>query len=183
MVSAFNIRRAARSVFSGHVIAYPTEAVYGLGCDPYQQQAVYKILKLKNRPVEKGLILVGSQLQQFDDFIEPLSNEHQQLIASNPATSWIVPAKKAPEWLRGQHNSLAIRLSAHPLVKTLCNELEQALVSTSANPAGKSPARKSLQVHHYFHNDIDIILCDKTGELSKPTEIRDLKTRNIIRAN
>lgn len=182
MISSFNIRRACQHVFAGNVIAYPTEAVFGLGCDPYQQQAVYKILALKNRPVEKGLILVGSQIEQFDDFIEPLSAEQQKKIQDNPTTSWIVPAANAPYWLRGRFNTLAIRLSVHPLVKKICDQMQQALVSTSANPAGKTPAKNSLQTHHYFHNEIDIILADSIGSLDKPTEIRDLISNRIIRA-
>lgn len=183
MVSDFKIRQAARSVLTGNIIAYPTEAVYGLGCDPYQQHAVFNLLTLKNRPVDKGLILVGSALSQFNDFIEPLSNEHQQQISSQTATTWLAPAAHAPYWLRGRFGTLAIRLSAHPLVKTLCSTLGQPLVSTSANPAGKNPAKKYLQVQHYFHNEVDIILRDKTGSLTKPTEIRDLISQQVIRAN
>ena len=182
MVSSFNIRLACQHVFTGNIIAYPTEAVFGLGCDPYQQQAVYKILALKNRPVEKGLILVGSQIEQFDDFIEPLSAEQKQKIHDNPSTSWIVPAANAPYWLRGRFSSLAIRLSAHPLVKRLCDHMQQPLVSTSANPAGKTPARNYRQVHHYFHNDVDMILADNIGALDKPTEIRELISNQIVRA-
>lgn len=183
MVSSFNIRLAAQCIQHGGVIAYPTEAVYGLGCDPNQADAVYQILQLKNRPVEKGLILVGSQLEQFDAFIEPLSDPHKELIQNNRTTSWVVPAKNAPQWLRGQHQSLAIRLSAHPLIIQLCDTLGQALVSTSANPAGRNPARNSLQVHHYFQQQLDMIINAATGCLNRPTEIRDLLTQRIFRAN
>lgn len=183
MVSSFNIRQAAQCVKQGGIIAYPTEAVYGLGCDPYQPEAVYRLLDLKNRPVEKGLILVGSDISQFNNLIEPLSTEQKQLISNNSLTSWIVPAANAPYWLRGNHRSLAIRLSSHPLVKQLCQTLGQPLVSTSANPAGKSPARNSLQTRHYFHRQLDIILHSATGHLTQPTEIRDLLSNNIIRAN
>ena len=182
MVSSFNIRLASQHVFAGNVIAYPTEAVFGLGCDPYQQQAVYKILALKNRPVEKGLILVGSRIEQFNDFIEPLTAEQKKKIQDNPSNSWIVPAANAPFWLRGRFNSLAIRLSAHPLVKELCDQIQQPLVSTSANQAGKTPAKNNRQVHHYFHDEIDIILADNIGSLDKPTEIRDLISNQIVRA-
>ena len=183
MVSPFNIRKAALAIKQGGIIAYPTEAVYGLGCDPYQQTAVYQLLALKNRPVEKGLILVASDLEQLTDFIEPLTNEQIQCIQDSCNTSWLVPACNAPDWLRGTHKTLAIRLSSHPVVRQLCHSLDQPLVSTSANPAGKNPAKNSLQSHHYFHNELDIIISSDTGSLKQPTEIRDLLTQQVIRAN
>lgn len=183
MVSSFNIRKAALVIKQGGLIAYPTEAVYGLGCDPYQQAAVYQLLALKSRPVEKGLILVVSHLKQLDDFIEPLTNEQIKRIKDSSNTSWVVPASNAPSWLRGCHNTLAIRLSSHPLVKSLCQTLDQPLVSTSANPSGRKPAKNSLQCHHYFHQELDIIINSNTGSLEQPTEIRDLITQHVIRAN
>lgn len=182
MVSSFNIRKAAHLILQGGIIAYPTEAVYGIGCDPYQPDSVLHLLELKNRPIEKGLILVGSSLQQFDDFIEPLTKEQQSLIKDNPTTTWLVPAKHAPVWLRGEHNTLAIRLSTHPLIVALCNETGQALISTSANPAGKKPAKNNLQVRQYFQQ-LDIILNSETGTLNRPTEIRNLIDQSIIRSN
>jgi len=182
-VSSFNIRKAALSIKQGGIIAYPTEAVFGLGCDPYQESSVLQLLALKNRPVEKGLILVVSDLSQLDDFIEPLTDAQQQTITGSENTSWIVPAAHAPYWLRGEHQSLAVRLSSHPIVRQLCDELQQPLVSTSANPAGKNPARNALQCHHYFHQQLDIILRAATGSLQQPTEIRNLLTQEVIRAN
>lgn len=183
MVSQFNVRKAALAIKQGGIIAYPTEAVYGLGCDPYQQAATLKLLDLKNRPIEKGLILVGSQLSQFYDFIEPLSEQQQKTIQENRHTTWIVPACQAPLWLSGKHDTLAIRLSAHPVVVQLCDCLGQALVSTSANRSNKEPARNSLKAHQYFHDEIDIIINANTGSLGQPTEIRDLLTHKVIRAN
>jgi L-threonylcarbamoyladenylate synthase len=183
VLSPFNIRKAALAVKQGGLIAYPTEAVYGLGCDPYQEVAVHRLLVLKKRPIEKGLILVTSHLNQLNDFIEPLSNEQQERIQNNRRTTWLVPASNAPSWLRGKHNTLAIRLSAHPVVQQLCTALNQPLVSTSANPAGRNPAKNSLQCHHYFHQELDIIVNADTGSLEQPTEIRDLLTQRVIRAN
>lgn len=183
MVSLFNIRKAALVVKQGGIIAYPTEAVYGLGCDPYQQDAVYRLLALKDRPIEKGLILVASNLQQLEDFIEPLSEEQTTVILGSKNTSWVVPANNAPKWLRGKHTSLAIRLSSHPMVKALCQTLKQPLVSTSANPSGKRPAKNSLLCHRYFQHELDIIINSDTGSLKQPTEIRDLLSQKIIRSN
>ena len=182
MVSPFNIRKAAHTILQGGIIAYPTEAVYGVGCDPYQSASVFRLLKLKNRPIEKGLILVGSKLEQFDDFIEPLSNKQKSTIKNNPTTTWLVPATNAPDWLSGKFNTLAIRLSTHPIIVALCDEIGQALVSTSANPAGKTPAQNNLQARQYFPQ-LDIIINSETGTLNRPTEIRNLIDQSIIRSN
>ncbi|MDH5516513.1 MAG: Sua5/YciO/YrdC/YwlC family protein [Gammaproteobacteria bacterium] len=183
MVSPFIIRKTALAIKQGELVAYPTEAVFGLGCDPYQHAAVQRLLTLKQRPVEKGLILVASDLQQLDDFIEPLTEQQIQTISRHANTSWVVPAKNAPIWLRGKHDTLAIRLSAHPLVRTLCDYLQQPVVSTSANPAGRNPARNSLHCHQYFQHELAIIINSETGSLAQPTEIRNLLTQQIIRAN
>ena len=63
------IREAARSVRRGGIIAYPTEAVYGLGCDPLDGAAVYRLLELKQRPVEKGLILIAARFEQLRPYV------------------------------------------------------------------------------------------------------------------
>lgn len=123
MAGIWRIRQVARAVRAGGVIAYPTEAVWGLGCDPWNAAAVMRLLALKNRPVAKGLILVAADITQFDDLLSPLPNLwRERLAASWPGpNTWLVPHRgRLPEWISGGRPKVALRVSDHPLVRQLC---------------------------------------------------------------
>ncbi len=184
-MNRWQLQQAVRALQLGEIIAYPTEAVYGLGCDPYNAAAVLRLLQIKDRPVEKGLILIASDQSQLRPFMAKLSDTMQaRLDASWPGpTTWLVPAsEQTPLWLRGQHTSIAVRVTAHPVAAALCRAAGQAIVSTSANLSGKRPARSRLQVQLQLHNRIRHILGGETGKHSKPTEIRDLLSGKVFRS-
>ncbi|MEB8432569.1 Sua5/YciO/YrdC/YwlC family protein [Cocleimonas sp. KMM 6892] len=167
---------------NGGVFAYPTEAVYGLGCNPDNEQAVNKILELKQRSVDKGLILIASDFSQVEKYLKPLNPDQLAFIRPSQ-TTYIYPASDtAPKWLTGNFNSLAVRISKLAIIQELCSTLDSALVSTSANLSGQEPARSCAEVDSVFHNKIDAILDGETGDLLTPTEIRDSITGEIIRA-
>ncbi len=182
--SHWQVHAAARWVTVGGVIAYPTEAVFGLGCDPGDRCAVERLLALKRRPVAKGLILIASdwnQLQPWLDRIPPAW--HEKLHRSWPGpTTWLIPASRyCPQWLTGRHNTLAVRITAHPPVRRLCQALDSAIVSTSANRSGQRPARSVLEVRLRFGRQIDFVLPGQVGTLTRPTEIRDLASGTVVR--
>ena len=183
MASEFAIRYAVHCVRQGGIIAYPTETVYGLGCDPLCARAVDEINSLKGRDAGKGLILIASRLQQLDSLIDVSDrNQRAAIVGEHEATSWIVPAQDtAPEWITGRHHTIAIRVSSHPLVMRLCDQLGHALVSTSANPAGKKPALTALQLHRYFDGLVDSMLVSNHNCSGKPSQIRELKSRQLLR--
>ena len=165
----------------GAVFAYPTEAVYGLGCDPKNEAAVMRLLEIKQRPITKGLILIAADFSQVEAYLKPL-NEKQLAFKQASDITYIYPASdSAPKWLTGDFNSLAVRITKHPLVKELCTQLDSALVSTSANLTGKEPAKTANEVAIALDGLIEVILEGKTGDLDKPTEIRDSISGQIIR--
>lgn len=183
-VSAFQIRNAARCLRSGGVIAYPTEAVYGLGSLPFIESAVTKVLTLKRRDPAKGLILIASSFDQLIDYIVPLDDGLMEpVLASWPgANTWILPARPwVPHWVRGQHDSLAVRVTDHPVAATLCTAVDSPLVSTSANISRRPPARSALRVRHQFGDDIDFIVPGALGQLKNPTPIRDARSGKALR--
>lgn len=184
MISPWKLRQAAAVIHRGGVIAYPTEAVFGLGCDPLNPIAVQRLLDLKQRPMHKGLILIASRFEQLLPFIAPLDEASLALLQTNwpgPVT-WLLPARTdTPRWLRGEHSSIAVRVTAHPLASALCEAAGHALVSTSANPSGLSPARQTLRVRKYFPNQLDMIVTGDVDRQSNPTPIRDLLTKKLIR--
>lgn len=180
------LRHTAAVVREGGVIAYPTEAVFGLGCDPLNYQAVSKLLSIKQRKPDKGLILIAADLAQIKPYIGKLSKSIYQKIEkkySRP-TTWLLPkADSLPYWLSGKHDKIAIRITAHPIAAELCRRCGYALVSTSANVEGQPPARNSLRVQRSLGSVIDKIVCGETSGLTNPSRIIDAQTNKIIRAN
>lgn len=179
------LRQAARALRDGGVIAYPTEAVYGLGCDPRNERAVSRLLALKHRSPRHGLILVASEFEQLQEYLAPVPDAVTARILSSwpgPQT-WVMPAAPAcPLWLTGEHDSIAVRVSAHPVVRALCTTSGMALVSTSANRRGHPPARSALGCRMRFGQALDLIVPGKTGEQANPTAIRDALSGATIRA-
>jgi Sua5/YciO/YrdC/YwlC family protein len=183
-MSDWHLRQAARAVRSGGVIAYPTEAVYGLGCDPLNRQAVLRVLTIKRRPIHKGLILIAASEKQLAPFlapIEPAIAERLKKTWPGPVT-WLLEAQPdVPSWLRGAHTTIAVRVTAHPVACELCQAAGTALVSTSANISNRPPARQALMVRRLFGRSIDYLVPGRVGDLKRPTTIWDGRTGKIIR--
>jgi len=182
--SHWQLHAAARCIRKGGIVAYPTEAVFGLGCDPANPSAVSRLLTLKNRSWHQGLILLVENLQQLKPWLQILSeNSMQKLDSSWPGpTTWLLPASRScPDWLKGTHDTLAVRISAHPLVHQLCAILDAPVISTSANNSGQRPARSVLDVRLRFGTRIDFVLPGKPGDRERPTQIRDLASGKMIR--
>ena len=147
------ITATVRCLKSGSIIAYPTEGVYGLGCDPFNELAVKKLLALKQRLVEKGLILISSDWSQVQHLTQPIAEKQLQAIFTTwpgPVT-WVFPASQlAPSWICGKHPTIALRITDHSIAKMLCQQFGKPIVSSSANPEGQPPARTIKEVQQYF---------------------------------
>ncbi|MBI4939032.1 MAG: Sua5/YciO/YrdC/YwlC family protein [Nitrosomonadales bacterium] len=167
----------------GGLIAYPTEYCYGLGCDPHNRRAVLRLLKLKGRPQSKGLILIAGQFAQLAPYLLPLAAEQQDILRRDGARAitYLVPAKAScPRWLRGAHETLAVRITAHAGAAALCNALGMALVSTSANHNGRQPARTYAQCRRLFGDRVRV-LHGQVGKRKKPSAIRTWMSGKIVR--
>lgn len=178
------IQWLARQMRLGGVIAYPTEAVWGLGCDPFNSEAVDRLLQLKDRPVEKGVILIAADLAQIEPFISHLDDLQRQRLKNTwpgPVT-WLVPNNGlAPEWITGNSTAVALRVTNHPVAAGLCRAFGGPIVSTSCNPAGLPPARSIHQVRRYFGQQLDGTSNGLVGKRAQPSEIRDLISGEIVR--
>ena len=176
---------AAKRLREGELIAYPTEAVWGIGCDPFNREAVYRLLRLKQRPVGKGLLLVAAGMEQIGKLLTRLSADQiARLRETWPGhTTWLVPdpAGQYPEWIRGEHQAVAIRVSEHPVVMELCIAFGGPIVSTSANLAGEPEFRSVEEVRRQFGADIGCMVEGELGGHDSPSEIRDLVTGERIR--
>ena len=184
-VPILSIETALAALHEGEVIAWPTEAVWGLGCDPLNQAAVMKLLQIKQRLVEQGLILVAADFEQFQQLVAPVSVcELSRALASWPGpVTWLFPCRAStPAWLTGKHQTLAVRVSDHPLTRRLCRLFNGPLVSTSANPGGQAPALTTQQLQKYFTNtELAGYLPGELGGRDQVSTIRDLASDTIIR--
>lgn len=180
----FASRRLAAHLRRGGVIAYPTESCYGLGCDPANRRAVQRILKIKGRPQHKGLILIASSYQQVARYIQPLTHDEQAKLKEDgaQAITYLMPARPScPRWLRGAHDTLAVRLTAHPVARDLCRSTDSALVSTSANRSGQRPAKTYAQCRRLFGRRV-WVLPGRVGKRKRPSTIRAWAGGKIIRS-
>lgn len=179
--------QAVAALRSGGVIAYPTEAVYGLGCDPQNEAAVRLLFALKRRPPTQGVLLIAADFAQVARYID-MANVPADALARAQATwpgphTWVFPrAATTPSWLAGAHDGIALRITAHPLAAALCRAWDGALVSTSANRHGEPPARSAEEARAAFGEDLAYILAGDTGGLARPTPIRDVITGKEIRS-
>ena len=179
----WRLSQAVRHVRRGGVIAYPTEGVFGLGCDPRNERAVVEILALKGRPAAKGLILIAADFDQLLTFVSPPPGAVlERILASWPGpVTWILPAAPGlPAWLTGGRPTLACRVTDHPIAARLCRAFGRPLVSTSANPTGRPPARSLLQVRWYFGRRV-LAIPGPLGGLEGPTPIYDALTGRCLR--
>lgn len=183
VISPFKIRQAAQRINAGEVIAYPTEAVYGLGCDPLNEAAVLHLLALKKRSVDKGLILIASSLSQLAPYLQLNDAIISRVQATWPGpVTWIIPAQSwVPQWLTGQHTSLAVRVTAHPIARLLCEKTGMPLVSTSANTHAKPPATTAWGVDKSLSTQQLFVLSGQVGVLKTATPIYSALTEQQIR--
>lgn len=178
LLTTDSVFQAAQWLEAGCLLAYPTESVWGIGCDPFNQNAVQQLLSIKQRPVDKGLIVVTDSIARITPLLANLSAEQRQNVADSwriastdlakQAHTWLLPLQNSssdpftvpiPAWITGVHHSVAVRVIAHPLIQQLCAQLVSTrnpygfIVSTSCNPSGQPPALSLLQAQTYFASD------------------------------
>ena len=181
------IAAAVSALRAGGVIAYPTEAVYGLGCDPQDEAAVARLFALKQRPLTQGVLLIAADFAQVEKYLDRArvpADALARVRASWPGPhTWVFPrAAATPSWLAGAHAGIALRVTAHAQAAQLCRAFGDAIVSTSANRHGEAPARTAGEVRAAFDDDLRYILDGATGGLQRPTPIRDAITGEQLRA-
>lgn len=181
--SDWQLRQACHALQEDGVIGYPTEAIFGVGCDPWSETAIIKLLALKRRPLEKGLILIAADFNQLQDFIQPLSDELLAKVNQTwpGPTTWLLPVRESiSPLLTGGRQTLAVRVTAHPLAAELSRRFGGPLVSSSANITGLRPARNVHQVHWQLP-ELDYVLPGALGGATKPSTIRDALTDEVLR--
>ena len=201
-----SVVEAARWLQKGQLLAYPTESVWGIGCDPFNQQAVKQLLAIKQRPLEKGMIVITDSVSRLKMLLNSLNEDQRQQVLvswrndtdsdvnSKQAHTWLLPLSEnlpvsIPAWIIGAHHSVAVRVIDHPLVQQLCRQVVSVhnpygfVVSTSCNPSGQPPALTLSQAQAYFSNSNEQVgyLKGETLGYQLPSQISDARTGQVIR--
>lgn len=183
-MSPWALNRFVHEVSRGAIFGYPTDTVWGFGCHPLIAASVSRILQIKNRDPDKGLILLSSRIEYCAAYLDIEADQLEQLRSpgERPIT-WLVTASEfCPVWIRGIYPTVAIRVTRHPLIRFICDGLQAPLVSTSANRSGKATVRNSIQMRKQFGAELDYIVTGfPTGSL-QPSEIKSLDNGTILRA-
>ena len=177
------VSRAAEVLTGGGVIAYPTEGVFGLGCLPGNQQAVTRLLEIKQRDPAKGLILIAAEMSQFEGWVS--ADDLQRLPEPDPeqAITWIAQAGPKPgPLLRGDHPGIAVRITRHPVAAAICRAVESPITSTSANLAGEPVAKDSIALLNSFESLVDYVVPGDCGPTTGASEIRRLEDGEVLRS-
>ncbi|MBO1531021.1 Sua5/YciO/YrdC/YwlC family protein [Psychrobacter sp. F1192] len=199
-----SVVQAATWLREGQLLAYPTESVWGIGCDPYNQAAVQRILDIKQRPIAKGMIVITDSAERLAPLLDVLDDAQRQRVTDSwltdsptedlqyrQAHTWLLPipeayAKVIPDWITGQHPTVAVRVIAHPLIRQLCQQMVSSynpfglLVSTSCNPSSHPPAKTFNDAYAYFGEQIRYLQAETLGYIL-PSQISDAITGKVIR--
>ena len=183
---SYKIAEAAQTLKEGGVIACPTEGVFGLSARVNDVNAVQRVISIKHRALNKGLIVVASDIAMLEGTVNfaQLSQDSMRLIHEKwPGhATFIVPAHPSlPSVLTGGRNTVAVRVSAFPLLQELCRQTNCPIVSTSANISGNEPVADLDELKRVFGYVVDYILDEPCQGLSKPSTIYDAMTGAILR--
>lgn len=184
-MSPWKFNRFIHAIARGAVFGYPTDTIWGLGCHPLIGASVERILQIKQRAAHKGLILLSSRLEYCAAYLDA-DTERLKPISQPGArpTTWLIPASGfCPAWLCGEHPTVAIRITDHPLLQRLCDRLEAPIVSTSANRSGRATVRNPIQMRRQFGDQLDFIVTGYGTGSGRPSEIKSFGSGETLRSS
>lgn len=174
------VRSAVQHLKVGGVISHPTDTIQGLACLPHFEQAMQRILQLKYRSANKGMILLASDIRYFSDYVADVSQLDKIKTGSTPTTYLLKANQYASKYLTGGLDTIALRLTRNPLIAQFCQASDSALVSTSANTSGRNTATSVLELHLFFKHELDFIIAPQNYN-SQPSQIINLQTGERLR--
>ena len=164
----------------GGIIIYPTEGIYGIGCDPFNQDSVDKLFQLKGREACKSFIIICSDVIHLNNIINDKYKAYEELLTKSFVT-WVVPAhRECPQWLK-TNNTVAVRITNHPVIDDLCQVFNGPIISTSANYSNHEYINDIKKIEVLFDNKVDCIINGELGGELKPSTIKDIITKKILR--
>ena len=172
-----------KTIFNkGELFAYPTETVFGLGCDYKNEEALKKLINLKQRKANKGFIIIADSWERLAEIILPIPESEKNAmdkINKTYPTTFLLKAQNNLSNLIKINNKVAVRIVKLELIQIICEVLNSPLISSSANLSQQSPARTVLEVQLHFPNLP--IIAGKIKAINKASKILDWETKNYLR--
>lgn len=176
------LARAAGVTARGGVMAFRTDTFYGLGVDPFNQQAIIRLKELKGRDDRKPILVVVSDAEIVERFIERKTEIFDAVSRKHwPGALTIVmeAQREVPKELTAGGGTIGLRLPDDERVRALVRACGGALTATSANPSGEPPARSADEVMRAFPTGLDLIVDGGTTNSDKPSTVVELSGTNI----
>jgi L-threonylcarbamoyladenylate synthase len=180
------IDKAAGVVLAGGIIAFPTDTTYGLGVNPFDDSAVSKVYRLKQRQQEKPLILLLSSQEQLENITQEVSEEAKKLMEHfwpGPLTLIFAASDELKSFSIGHTGKIGIRIPDNPIARKLIDACRIPLTATSANISGQPSARSAQDAIDYFGNKIEMVLDGGPSRKEMESTVIDLTISpiNLIR--
>ena len=168
---------------AGGVVAHALEGVWGFACDPFDERAVTRVLSIKRRPHQKGLLVIAASAGCFDAELSRLSPAaRQSVVGSWPGPeTWVVETRRFPRWITGGRPTVAVRVPGHPQARDLARLCGGPIVSTSANVSQFPPATTELRARKHFQRRVDFVLPGMTNNRAGPSRIRLAADGSVLR--
>ena len=173
---------AAAVIGSGGIAAVPTETYYGLAADPYNEEAVKRLYKIKKRAEDKPILLLIDNAERLSSIVTVIPQQYEKLIRDYwpGGLTLIFPAKpNLPETLTGGTNTVGIRISSNTDTTAICKACQGPITATSANISGKPPASSAEEILEYFSGDIDLVVDGGESYTRKGSTVVSLSGNNI----
>lgn len=178
------IKKAIEILRSGGIILYPTDTIWGIGCDATNPDAVEKIYNLKKRADSKSMLVLIDNPGRIESYVEEMPSMAWDLIevTDNPLTIIYPKAKNIAPNLLAEDGSIGIRVTNEIFSKKLCETFRKPIVSTSANFSGEKSPENFSEISDDIKQSVDYIVNYRQKEASKakPSSIIKLDTKNVI---
>ena len=181
---SLDIASSVEWIKSGKILVHPTEGIWGLGCDAFNEDAVNKIFKIKRRSKNKSFILLSESLDFLKKYIQDLNKEDEKFLENywpGPVTFLIKYNQNLPKHLHTENEKIAVRVSNHLPIKSLLNEFSGLMVSTSSNLSGGAIIHDPIKILKFFESNDLAYYDEQLGQTKKPSKIIDLESKSVIR--
>lgn len=183
MGALLDLRAAADVIVGGGVVVHALEGVWGLACDPFDERAVERVLRIKRRPYRKGLLVVAAAARYFDVELANLTAAARRAVVESwpGAETWVVESRRFPCWITGGRSTVAVRVPGHRQARALARLCGGPIVSTSANVSQFPPITTELRARKHFQRQVDFVLPGATRHRTGPSRIRLAANGSVLR--
>lgn len=180
-----DIKKACQVMREGGVILYPTDTIWGIGCDATNEDAVRRVYEIKQRADSKAMLVLVDSSVKVDFYVQDVPEVAWDLIevADKPLTIIYSGARNLAPNLLAEDGSVGIRVTNEDFSKRLCQQFRKAIVSTSANISGQPSPKNFSEISEEVKNAVDYIVGYRQDEMDnpKPSSIIKLDKGGVIK--